>query len=467
VAMHFMIRHVTYPLFQAWKGNPSLGHLRALTKSERIPPKALREHRLRKLERLVRHAYQNVPFYRRRFDEAGLHPDQIRDFADLRRLPILTKSDIIGNLENLVATNLRPDEVHRSATGGSTGERTPFYRDNRCMSTKKAVELRFNRWTGWDVGEWIANVWPSIQDFAGGETFRGRVRNALVDRTLMLYSGKLDEQVLASHARRLREVRPSLIRAFSNPLNILAKYLKEEAGAPIRPKAVISTGEPLLPGQRTLFEDVFDCPVFNLYASRENGHMACECEAHSCLHIAAEALHLEFVHDGEPARAGQPGHILVTDLENLGMPFLRYEIQDVGVAIDGACSCGRTLPLMSFEAGRISDFLVSPHDGTLVSGSSLCHYLIAEGPDVGQVQIIQDQTDHLTIKIRRSPGFHEGETGQIEGFEKTLRKIFKHRMRASIVFVDSIPHERSGKYRFCVNQVAPGEHANPEVSPKN
>jgi phenylacetate-CoA ligase len=453
--MSAIVKHLTFPLYQRLKGSRVLPHLRELMKTQFLPPEELRELRLRKLRRILEHANQNTAYYRRVFDEAGFNPANVRDFADLEKLPILTKSDIIRNLDGMRATNLSPDEMHRSATGGSTGERTPFFRDNRCLSFKKAVEFRFNRWAGWDVGQRIAYVWPAIQDLAGGSTLRGRMRNALVDRSLMLYSGKLDDEILTSHTQALNAFSPTLIRAFTNPLYVLAKFLKARKNiAAFRPRAVIATGEPLLPSQRALFEEVFECAVFNLYATRENGHVASECDAHSGLHIATESLHIEFVRNGRGVPVGQPGRVLITDFENFGMPFIRYQIEDVGVPLDRTCVCGRTLPLMAFEAGRISDFLVSPRDGSLVSGSSLCHYLIAEGPDVGQVQIVQDARDHLLIRLRRSDRSQEQNAEQIERFQAIIARIFDGGMRTSIDFVDSIPHEKSGKYRFCINRIS-------------
>jgi phenylacetate-CoA ligase len=449
-----LIKHVTFPAYHRLRGDSLVANLRVLMETQYFSADRLNEIRIRKLRELLTFAFENSEFYRHRFTQAGVHPDQIRDFDDLRKLPMLTKAEIIENEGRLVASNFRPEELHRRATGGSTGQHVPFYRDNRCLGYKLAAEYRFNRWAGWDIGRSIAYVWPAMQDFSASVSWKGRIRNALLDRRFVLPSGKLDEGILASHVRRLQALSPFLIRAFPNPLDVLAKYIREHSRAVIRPKAILTTGEPLLPAQRSLFEEVFRCPVFNLYASRECGNHASECEVHSGMHIAVEGLHLEFVRDGRPVAQGQPGQILMTDFENYGMPFIRYQIQDMGALASAACSCGRSLPLMTFEAGRISDFVVSPGDGALVSGSSLCHYLIAEGPNVGQIQIIQDAPDHLTIRVRRSDEYRDDDAEKIANFGSIVDRIFGGRLKTSIEFVDLIPHERSGKYRFCINLVA-------------
>jgi len=425
--------------------------LRGLQESQYAPAGELAEMRSRKLQALLRHAFHNVPFYRQRFQDSGMTPDDIRNFDDLRRLPPLTKDDILGNLDNLTATTIPRSAMHRAASGGSTGRHTPFWRDNHCLNIKCAAQFRFDSWTGWQVGDKVAHVWPAIQDFADGSTLKQRLRGALIDRDLMLYAGSIEEAMLAEHATALERYRPKLIRAFPNPLAVLARFLRQESRHRIRPRGVLTTGEPLLPAQRLLFEEVFGCPVFDCYASRECGQHACECEAHNGLHINTECLHLECEMNGAPTMPGQMGHILITDLENYGMPFIRYRIEDMGTALDGDCRCGRTLPRIAVGAGRVSDFLVSPYDGSLVSGASMCHYLLAMGPDVGQLQIIQDAPDHVTILVKAS-----GESAAVveqRHVEDTIARIFHGSMRTTIEPVTSIPHEKSGKYRFCINRL--------------
>jgi phenylacetate-CoA ligase len=444
-----LIKRVLYPLNERREGKQTLPHLHALEESQYDAPERRNEKRWRALRAILQQAYAQTPFYRERFREAGITPDNIKDWDDLRKLRPLTKADLQQRLDDLIARNVPESARHRSATGGSTGQHTPFYRDNACLDPKMAGQLRFNRWAGWDVGEPLAFVWVALQDFAKPPTSRARLRNWLIDRQLSLCAGSLNEGVLEIYARKLRRFRPVLIRAFPSPLAVLAGYLKNTTNSDIRPRGIITVGEPLLDTQRRLFEEVFACPVFNCYVSRECGNMASECEQHDGLHIADELLHIEFERDGKPAAPGEIGNILVTDLANRGMPLLRYEIGDMGSPRAGSCPCGRTLPMMAMEAGRVTDFLVSPIDGTLISGASLCHYLVAEGPDVGQIQIVQDAQNHLTVRIVRGSRFREED---LRHFEQVVQRLFHAAMQVTFSFVDSIPREPGGKYRFCVNQ---------------
>jgi hypothetical protein len=104
---------------------------------------------------------------------------------------------------------------------------------------------------------------------------------------------------------------------------------------------------------------------------------------------------------------------------------------------------------MAMTAGRDTDFLYSPYDGSLVTGS-ICHELAADGPDVGQLQIIQDARDHLTIRVKKSScGQEEGVT---EHVRNVIDQVFHGTMQVTFEPVEFIAREKSGKYRACINQ---------------
>jgi phenylacetate-CoA ligase len=166
------------------------------------------------------------------------------------------------------------------------------------------------------------------------------------------------------------------------------------------------------------------------------------------MHINSECLFIEFLRNGKPVKDGEPGDIVITDLFNFGMPFIRYQLGDVGIPSSGSCACGRSLPLMEMTAGRESDFLISPHDGSLIMGLSLLVPFV-ENPKVGQLQIIQDKIDHIIMRIAKDKDFKDE---NLEIFKKTVNNIFHGKMALSIEFVDKILHDRSGKYRFAIRK---------------
>jgi phenylacetate-CoA ligase len=169
--------------------------------------------------------------------------------------------------------------------------------------------------------------------------------------------------------------------------------------------------------------------------------MACECSEHNGLHVAEEAVYLEVAN----ADKNGVGDLLITDLVNKGMPFIRYKIQDACRLISGQCECGRPLRRIDLSAGRLSDYLISPLDGSYISGSSLVHYFFAEGGQKERMQLLQDARDHIVVKL---VGNVNDSNIDMAAIRQKINTIFKYTMNIDFVFVDDIPFLSSGKYQF-------------------
>ena len=135
-------------------------------------------------------------------------------------------------------------------------------------------------------------------------------------------------------------------------------------------------------------------PVFETYGSREFMLMGAECSVHQGLHLTTENLLLEVLDDaGQPVAPGTEGNVVVTDLTNRGMPFIRYANGDRAVLQPGACPCGRGLPRLAAVVGRQLDVLQTPEGGRL-PGEFFPH-LLKELPAVQRFQVVQEQLTHV------------------------------------------------------------------------
>ncbi len=119
-------RHILYPIGETFLGTRMLKYLRILEETQWWSPGQLRELQNEKLRALIKHAYENVPYYRRTFEERGLSDKDIQTVADLPKLPILTKDDIRQNFDDLKAKDFKKRKPFLHATGGSTGEPLKF-----------------------------------------------------------------------------------------------------------------------------------------------------------------------------------------------------------------------------------------------------------------------------------------------------------------------------------------------------
>jgi len=443
-----LLRDVAYPLVLFRRGElAERRYLREFEETQFLSPEEIRALQWQRLRRLLDHAYRCCPFYKDRFDAAGLIPSDLRMLEDLRALPVLDKSDIQQRRDALVARAWPADDLLPNHTGGSTGRPLAFFlsKDRKCA--RAAATVRHNRWAGWDIGDKVACLWGAAQDMAPNG-WRARLRSRFLDRQLVLDAGHLTEAKLDEFAESLKRFRPRVLLAYARAVVLLARYLRWRGRTAYQPHAIVTSAEVLEDADRALVEDVFGCPVFNRYGCREVSVIASECPAHQGMHTMAEGLYVEI----DEAPAAELGSILITDLLNYAMPLIRYRIGDLGAWQSGVCPCGRGLPRLARVAGRVTDFLVGA-DGRLVSGIFLATYVVGKRPSLGQVQIHQESAGHVRFRIQRGPAFRDAE--DVDYLHQAARRYLGDSARVECEFVDALVAEPSGKFLFCRSKAAP------------
>lgn len=417
---------------------------RYLEKSQSFFPDEIKSLQQRRLRGLIKHAYENCPYYSKRFAELGLQPDDIQTVDDLVKLPILTREDVRANFEALIAKNVPKEKMFLSSTGGSTGEPLRFYK-SRGEPWTGAAAYRAYKWYGYKMGDKVAYLWGAHSDLSAQQKLGNKIKNHLL-RSIYLDAFNLSEKQMGDFAQRLIKFEPKAIIAYASAAYLFARYLKAKGIENIRPKVVITQAEKLFDHQRQLIEQVFSCEVFDFYGSREIGAMASECPQHAGYHISAENIVLELVKDGKHVSPGEVGKILVTDLTNYAMPFIRYENGDLGVPSDVKCSCGVNLPLMHSIEGRATDILVI--DGKPIVTLSIVHNF--KDFHVNQYQVIQNQDNKISVKIVKGDKYSDEHT---ELILEMMHKYLGDNVKVNLVFVDSIPIPESGKHRFIISKV--------------
>jgi phenylacetate-CoA ligase len=442
-----LVRDVFLPL-SLWRAGEvaQLRYLRQFERTQWLSADDLRTLQLARLQGLLRHAYQQCPFYRRGFDQARFHPDDLRSLEDLRALPPLEKREIQDHRDELVARNWPRADLIPNQTGGSTGTPVPFFLSGDRKCSRAAATVRHNRWAGWEVGDRAAVIWGAPRD-RPADDWRTRLRGLLLREPLWLDTGHLTEAKLATFHNDLHRHRPRIIQAYAQSAVLFARYLRAQGLTAYRPRAIVTSAEGLEHADRELLESVFGCRVFNRYGCREVSVVASECDAHQGLHVMAEGLYLEIE---TPQGPGEPGAILVTDLLNHAMPLIRYRIGDLGSWAAGDCPCGRGLPRLENVAGRVTDFLVGC-DGRLVSGVFLATYVVAQRPSLGQVQIHQDRPAAVTYLVK--PGRDYLPAEDVNYLRCATRQYLGDQAEVAVEVVDDLPTELSGKFLFSRSSV--------------
>jgi phenylacetate-CoA ligase len=299
------------------------------------------------------------------------------------------------------------------------------------------------RWAGADIGCRSAYIWSwPFAGKSGWSLAREKMYQRILGRRYFNIF-ELAEDNLPAVARRLARLRPEVIVTYVSGGLTLAKWMLENHFEFPPPRAVITGAEALHEPERAILRQAFGAPVFNTYGGREFMLLAAECERHTGLHVSADHLILETVDEQGRAVVGEPGRVLITDLHNYGMPFVRYANGDVAVIDPQRCECGRGLPLLKFVEGRVADVVRLP-DGRRLTGLYFVHML----KDFGAIRfykITQHRRDALRIQI---VPMHANTGGLIDEVRATLSAELGPSVELAIEVVDDIPLTGTGKRRI-------------------
>lgn len=422
-----------------------------LRQTQWLSPSQIRDLQDEKLRRLVRHAYRNVPFYREAMKSAKLRPEDIRGQADLHRLGFLTKQDVRKHLYfDILSENHDKDRVLKITTSGSTGEPFVCYADRAQLEFRWAATLRAQEWTGYQFGDRSVRLWHQTLGMSSTQA-RQELLDAWLSRRKFVPVFEMSEQKLDEMVREIADWQPVLMDGYAEALDFLAQYLKSHGRVDLRPKALMSSAQTLPASSRRLIEEAFGCRVFDKYGAREFSGIAYECEAHNGHHVVGEGYIVEILRDGQPAKPGEVGEVVITDLNNYCLPFIRYRIGDLAVATDPnrVCSCGRGLPLIGDIEGRVQS-IIQGTDGRFLPGTFFAHYLKEFDHAIKRFQVVQEQPNAMTFRVVRG-GRYSREV--LEQILTTFRQYLGDDMRIDVDFVENVELIRTGKRLASVSKL--------------
>jgi len=286
----------------------------------------------RKARSIVRHAFQNVPFYRKKWKEAGVRLEDIKTVEDLDKLPIVTRKEILQNLDFLIAENLKRwyyvgDFVKR-ATSGTTGNPLEMVFDKRCWDYYDAVYLRALMAAGYNPRKPLVYYWH--------EKFKPTLYNRLGFMNKIFIKSSLSEDEQLNILQRLNT---EYIYYFGGILFSIAKKMNY-LGIEIKPKVLITHAEVLSKRMRSVIEKAFNTEVFDQYGTTEFDRLGWECDLHTGYHVDADSIHLQILKDNEQVSAGEKGSVVITGFSNFLLPLIRYDIGDLAVVSSEKCGCG-------------------------------------------------------------------------------------------------------------------------------
>jgi phenylacetate-CoA ligase len=389
-----------------------------------------------KLKRLLGHCYREVPYYRQLWQSQDIHPDDVRSMADFAKLPTLGKDDIRKNFDALQAESFRGRLLLKN-TGGSTGVPLRFGYTRESHDRRAAVMWRGYAWAGARMGRRTLLLWGgAVGDPGRAHLLKERLYHAAYHRRI-LNSFAMSEANMAEYADAVDLFKPEVIVAYVAPLVRLAQWALATQHKLHRPDSIVCAAEPLLEFQRGIIEQAFGCPVYNTYGCREFMLIASECEQRDGLHVNADHLCVEL---GNATQAG--GEVVVTDLHNYGMPFIRYVNGDLASPMPGVCACGRGLPRLGKVQGRKLDVLRTP-DGHLLPGEFFPH-MLKDVSGLLMYQVVQRHLDQFDMTLVRGEGF---DNSALDYIRREVRKVVGDSVRLDFQFSEHIDPGPTGKHR--------------------
>ena len=403
----------------------------------------------RAVKALLNHAYNNCPFYKIKLLSVGIYPDKIKSWEDFSKIPLLTKKDIQQNLAGLISKNAEKTSLIKDATGGSTGEPIIFYHDLVIKEWFEACDIFVKKW--WGIKPWDkkAFLWGADRDIPDW-SFKEKIK-LILERSVFLNSFDMDDEKMKNFAGFIQKWKPEYMQGYASSLYFFAEFLHRDKISVPKPEAVRSSAETLHDYQRRIIEKALGNRIYNFYGSREITNIAVECPAHRGLHVFSPIRYVEVLKSsGEMAEDGEIGKIVITDLVNYSMPFIRYEIGDIGIKTKEQCRCGCFFPLLKSVKGRETDF-IQTIEGKYIHGEFFTH-LFYGVENVLNFQVRQNDMKSLYIDIVKG-----GEISPL--FLKKIKAKIREKMgkhtEIKINFVDVISLPKSGKHSFTISDIPP------------
>ena len=434
------------------KKRKSLQYRAELEASQWLSSSEIQAIQWEKLKKLLAHAYRQVPYWKETFKAADLRPQDITSYADFCQLPLVSREIIKTNMPRMLAEEYK-DRLWLKKTGGSTGDPLTFYYDNVSYQHRVAISKRGYGWANCEEGRRQFHLWGMAEHKKSRLTrIKANLHRAILRHKYFNCLHFNDTRKLEC-LRLMNRFKPRVIIAYPSALYRLARFIENNNyELTFTPESIIAAAETIFDTQRATIEKVFKTNAYNSYGSREFMLLAMECAAHDGLHVSSENILLEVIgEDGQPVSPGEQGEIVITDLHNYSMPFIRYRIGDQ--AIQGApvhdCPCGRGLPKIGNVTGRTLDMIRLP-DGNEVPGEFFVRF-IGRNPGVIQFRVTQYALDQLVIELVVDHQFTKQILGDIK---MNVSKILGDSVKLDYRLVDKLETTPTGKFRVTISYVS-------------
>ena len=391
---------------------------------ETMPVEQIKALQSEKLVKQVKHAYENVEYYRNLLDAKGVKPEDIKSIDDISKLPFLSKADLREAYPTgMLAVDLK-DCVRIHSTSGTTGKRVVAYYTQEDIDMWTDCTARALVAAG-ATNEDVCQVCYGYGLFTGGSGLDGG-SHKLGCLTLPMSSGNTDRQI-----QFMMDLKSTIICCTPSYAAYIGETLKEKGYKPEDNclKAGIFGAEAWTEEMRRDIEKSLGIKAYDIYGLTESSGpgVAFECEEQTGMHINEDHFLAEIIdpETGEPLPLGEKGELVFTSLDKKAFPLIRYRTRDICVLTREKCSCGRTFVKMCKPMGRSDDMMIIK--GVNVFPSQIEAVLLNEGY-APNYQIMVDRvnnSDTLDVYVEMHPEDFSDKVKDMTNKEKQLSAAIK------------------------------------------
>ncbi|MBT8420206.1 MAG: phenylacetate--CoA ligase family protein [Gammaproteobacteria bacterium] len=431
-----------------------LAPLYQLEQSQWWSPQQILEKQFQQLGNVLSHAYNTIPFYKTRLENARIDPRQGITSEQWRKIPILVRRDFQGKEQQFLTSALPKGHgrVGEITTSGSTAEPIKIYTTELTQLFWNVFTLRDHYWHKRDFRKKLVSIrffkgdQAQYPDGANMATWGNPVQ--LLHHTGPSCALDIKKTDVSDQLAWLSRQEPGYLLTYpSNALELAKLTLDRGLKFPSLQELRL-IGEVVDQEVLDICAQAWNVPIVDVYSANEVGYIALQCPEHRNYHIQSENLYVEILHEnGTPCAPGEVGKVVVSTLHNFAMPLIRYAIGDYA-EVGEPCSCGRGLPVLDRILGRTRNMLVLP------TGEKYWPILgleeLTKIAPIRQRQVVQRMLHDIEVRLTTERPLTRAEEDKLR--EMILSKL-GYRFNLSFVYLDRIERSAGGKFEEFISKV--------------
>ena len=419
---------------------------RWLKKTQWLDASELEELQLQLLQKLVRHCYRTVPYYRDFMNLSGVKVDDIRTLDDIKRFPILTKKDVLDAGDSIVCASYPKWLLRNANTSGTTGTPLMIRRSLFSIENEHAFVRRQWEWAGLQFKDVVAYLKGMVVAKPGSK------RKVLYGydpflKELHLSTYHLSKETAKEYIKAMKRYNVKALYGYPSSVYPVAKTCLD-CGIDFRLHSVLLTAENLHESHRETIARAFRCKVYDFYGTAERVCYIFTCD-HANYHVVPEYGLTEYL----PVEGAEDGRdrIIGTGFWNKAMPLIRYDTGDMVIRSSKTCPCGRAFPVIETIIGRECDVITTP-TGKVLGPSIMTAlvYVVCGASNFVESQIIQDSPEHVVIEYVPT---RDCSARYLSELEAKLTEYFPDDLSFDLKEVTAVQRTQGGKVKAVVSQI--------------